>query len=95
MNHDKYNYSLTVAGVCFILIIGLVFVASVFRVSASTARPEVFILREYVVETDKGPALLVDYTIGGMASNAFFYDNEMDTYLAFKEMLKREGRIHE
>jgi hypothetical protein len=56
-------------------------------------RPSIFIIREYLADSMQGKCRIVEYTIGGYATSAVFYDYEGGRYEAFMDELEKEGRI--
>ncbi len=75
-----------------IVIIGLGF-WTISRV-ANDQKPEILILSETFVTNWEGrTVLLVDYTVGGIATNATFYDHQMQKYNALMKHLELTGRV--
>jgi hypothetical protein len=57
-------------------------------------RPEILILSETFVSNWEGrTVLLVDYTVGGIATNATFYEHQMQKYNALMKHLQLTGRV--
>lgn len=64
-----------------------------FGVRVCGEQPTIYIFREYHGESMQGPCLIVDYTIGGYATSAIFYDYELGAYEKFMAYLEQEGRV--
>lgn len=60
--------------------------------AANEDQSRVFVLREYMCETDKGPAKVVEYFVDGLPSVAVFYDGDAEKLEAFRKYLERVGR---
>jgi hypothetical protein len=57
-------------------------------------KPEILIKSETFVKNLEGQTvLLVDYMVGGMATNATFTEDQMDEYQRVMAYLKRIGRV--
>ena len=56
-------------------------------------RPEILIIRETTESHYGEQVLIVDYMVGGIATNAVFYPYQMDEYQAVMGHLKRSGRL--
>ena len=56
-------------------------------------RPEILIIRETTESHYGEPVLIVDYMVGGIATNAIFYPHQMNEYDAVMKHLKRSGRL--
>lgn len=56
-------------------------------------RPEILIIRETTESHYGETVLIVDYMVGGIATNAIFYPYQMDEYQAVMGHLKRSGRL--
>lgn len=56
-------------------------------ISRNERRPEIFIVREKTVTTyDEGTALMVEYCVDGVMSNAVFYldeENEAEKFISY------------
>lgn len=52
----------------------------------------VFVFREYMRETDKGPAKVVEYFVDGLPSVVVFYNDDAEKLEAFRKYLERVGR---
>lgn len=64
-------------------------------ISRNERRPEIFIVRERTVDTyDKGTALMVEYSVDGIMSNAVFYLDEEDGAEKFIGYLASIGTIN-
>jgi len=64
------------------------------EVVRESVRPEILILSETFVTNWEGQTiLLVDYTVGGIATNAMFRDHQMEKYNALMDHLERTGRV--
>ena len=57
------------------------------------ATPEILIIRETTESHYGEQVLIVDYMVGGIATNAIFYPYQMDEYQAVMGHLKRSGRL--
>jgi hypothetical protein len=61
---------------------------------ANNRSPEILILSETFVTNWEGrTVLLVDYTVGGIATNATFYEHQMQKYNALMKHLQLTGRV--
>jgi hypothetical protein len=61
---------------------------------AGTPKPEILILSEKFVEGYNGETLLfVDYTVGGIATNATFRAHQMEKYNKLIDHLEKTGRV--
>jgi hypothetical protein len=61
----------------------------------TTPRPEILILSEKFVQGYNGEMLLfVDYTVGGIATNATFREHQMDKYNSLMKHLEKTGRVN-
>ena len=56
-------------------------------------RPEILIIRETTESQYGETILIVDYMVGGIATNAIFYPYQMNEYDAVMKHLKRSGRL--
>ena len=56
-------------------------------------RPEILIIRETTESHYGEQVLIVDYMVGGIATNAIFSPYQMDEYQAVMGHLKRSGRL--
>ena len=56
-------------------------------------RPEILIIRETTESQYGETVLIVDYMVGGIATNAIFYPHQMNEYDAVMKHLKRSGRL--
>jgi len=64
-------------------------------IARNERRPEIYIVRERAVTTyDKGTALMVEYSVDGIMSNAVFYLDEEDGAERFIEYLATIGTIN-
>ena len=77
-------------------ILGLALIA--FMVAArsipESEKPEILIIRMATVDNFDGyPIHLLDYMVGGIATNASFHPYEMDLYRETMAYLKRSGRL--
>lgn len=55
-------------------------------------RGQVFVLREYMCESDKGPAKVIEYFVNGLPSVVVFYDGDAEKLEAFRKYLRRVGQ---
>lgn len=56
-------------------------------------RPEILIIRETTESHYGEKVLILDYMVGGIATNAIFYHYQMDEYARVMEYLNRIGRL--
>lgn len=86
------NVALTLtATVCVVLMLTSL-VPSAQETPATLKNTHVFVLREYMCETDKGPAKVVEYFVDGLPSVAVFYNDDAEKLEAFRKYLERVGR---
>jgi hypothetical protein len=71
-----------------VLITVVLLVAILYR-----PRPSIFIIRDYPADSLQGKCRVVDYTIGGYATSAVFYEDEFGRYEDFIAELEKEGRL--
>lgn len=87
------NFDGAVAFVGFLLIL-VVFGLATVVISNRSSGPEILIMSEKFVEGYDGEMLLfVDYTVGGLATNATFKEHQMDMYIKLIEHLEKTGRV--
>ena len=80
--------------VILLLVIFLIGFWTINRV-ADDQRPEILILSERFVEGYDGEMLLfVDYSVGGISTNATFREEQMEKYYKLIQMLERTGRLN-
>lgn len=60
--------------------------------SANEEQSRVFVLREYMCESDRGPAKVIEYFVDGLPSVAVFYAGDAEQLEAFRKYLERVGR---
>jgi hypothetical protein len=91
----KHDANLLMAGVPLVLLVTILIVlVLVSIVTSEPTRPDILILREETVTGYNGQSvLLVDYMVGGIATNASFRDNQWNEYWALIEHLKATGRV--
>lgn len=85
----KHLDGLVLAGI--LLACMLVFVGTVVWM-ANEEQSRVFILREYMCESDKGPAKVIEYFVDGLPSVAVFYDSDAEKLEAFRKYLRKVGQ---
>lgn len=56
-------------------------------------RPEILIIREHMGMGFDGHIMMLDYSVGGIATNETFHPHEMDLYRSVIAHLKRSGRL--
>ena len=60
----------------------------------TSPKPEILIVSEsFIVDYAGNTILLVDYTVGGIATNATYRENQMEKYYLQMQMLERIGRV--
>lgn len=74
-----------------LIICGLVFGLTVWWMS-SEEQSRLFIMREYMTETDRGPAKIIEYFIDGLPSVAVFYDSDAEQLEKFRAYLRSVSR---
>ena len=83
--------------ICFaIMLLVIIFLLGFWTINrvASDQKPEILILSETFVSNWEGrTVLLVDYTVGGIATNATFRESQMDRYNALMDHLEKTGRV--
>ena len=91
----KYDKAL-LTGLMYV-VIGVLCIWIGFNVDswrANRQKPEILILSEKFVEGYNGETLLfVDYTVGGIATNATFREHQMGKYYQLMKHLERTGRV--
>jgi hypothetical protein len=89
MKYDIQSWLLAV-----LLSLAVLSVPFLMFVARSSDKPEILILSEKFVQGYAGETLLfVDYTVGGIATNATFREHQMDKYNSLMEHLKKTGRV--
>ena len=85
------------SAICFaIILVLLIFVLGFWIINriSNDQKPEILILSERFVDGYAGETLLfVDYTVGGIATNATFKESQMDRYNALMAHLEKTGRL--
>lgn len=86
------NVALTLVAAIFVALMLASLVPSVQEPTAVRNSARVFVLREYMCESDKGPAKVIEYFVDGLPSIAVFYDGDAEQLEAFRKYLERVGR---
>ena len=78
----------------FFLGMGIFIGAFINQARCGSYQPEILITGEkFVTAWDGRTVLLLDYTVGGIATNATFTENQMVKYIALIGHLERSGRL--
>jgi len=90
MKYDLQSLLLAV-----LLSLAILSVPFLMFVARSSDKPEILILSEKFVQGYNGETLLfIDYTVGGIATNATFREHQMDKYNSLMKHLEKTGRVN-